>query len=84
MSGLREKPVYVLPDLNGPSGNAFFMMAEVLGLLRKAGYTRGERAMIQDEMMSGGYDNVLDCIFRYCKVVQPTDYVFMERRDVKR
>lgn len=82
---LREKPVYLLPDLKGPQGNAFFMMAEVLGLLRRTGYTPEECALIQSEMMSGDYDHFLDCVFRYCEVyMQVNDFVPIDRKDVIR
>ena len=46
-------------DLSGPDGNAFSLMARADDFLRQLGRRDEFRAMRTD-MMSGGYDNLLD------------------------
>lgn len=83
MSDVREKPIYVLPaDMRGPQGNAFFMMADALGILRRSGYTSEERQVIQNDMMAGDYAHFLDTLFTYFRVVRYTEIEPVERREI--
>jgi hypothetical protein len=90
VSDVREKPIYVLPaNMRGPEGNAFFMMAEALAILRDARsddgrrlYTSEERKLIQNEMMSGDYDHFIDTLFAYFTVVAYTGIEPVERRKI--
>ena len=45
-------------DLQGPKGNAFFLMAQAEDFLRQMGRRDEFRAMRTD-MMSGDYDNLI-------------------------
>jgi len=45
-------------DLQGPDGNAFFLMAQAESWLRQMD-RRDEFSAMRTEMMSGGYNNLL-------------------------
>ena len=46
-------------DLQGPQGNAFSLMARADDFLRQLG-RRDECRAMRTDLMSGGYDNLLD------------------------
>ncbi|MFM2010512.1 MAG: hypothetical protein RLZZ479_903 [Bacteroidota bacterium] len=50
-------------DLNGPMGNAFYILGRVKSLGRSFGYSPEQVKEIQEKMMSGDYDHLLE-VFR--------------------
>ncbi len=49
-------------DLNGPQGNAFFLLGTASNLGKQLGL---DKAKIQSEMMSGDYENLIKVFDKY-------------------
>lgn len=56
-------------ELVGNSGNAFFIIGNILKHLRKAGVSEEEMDQFKDEAQSGDYDNVLQTAMRWVTVL---------------
>ena len=61
----RKKPHV---QLLGLDGNAFAIMGRVRDAMRECGWTNAEIAESTDEMMSGGYDNLIITACNLCEV----------------
>lgn len=57
---IKYPDIEVVLDLNGPDGNAFFILAKVRDELRKAGASKEERQQFLSEAQSGNYQNLLE------------------------
>lgn len=47
-------------DLNGPNGNAFYIMGLAKNLSSQLGYSKSEQTDLINEMKSGNYKNLLN------------------------
>lgn len=71
-----DKPVFVMPDLKGPCGNAYWLLGEAQRVMKAAGYSETARTSFHDEATSGDYDHLLATILNWFVVVAPkTEYV---------
>jgi len=61
-------------DLTGPDGNAFSLMARAVDLGKQLGFNAHDCAVIQEEMTSGDYENLVSVFDKYFG-----DYVILER-----
>lgn len=81
MTGEVDKcPILVLPD---PGANTL----EILSLCKRtgqnAGWTREMLQSLQDDMLGGDRDNVMDVVFTYFTVLTPQkQYVALDRAEV--
>ena len=64
------KPATTKPtvELIGRDGNAFAIMGECRKAARKAGWTDEQWKLVQTEMTSGDYDNLLVVVEKYFEV----------------
>ena len=60
--------IYPLPDLKGPKGNAFVLLAEAESLMRQNGISDDIRGDFKAEATSGDYENVLATIQKWFTV----------------
>ncbi len=58
----RSGPIVI--DLTGPDGNAFALIGYAARLSDQLGWSRERFSMLQDEMMSGDYENLLQVFDR--------------------
>lgn len=70
---IREKttPKEIIIDLSGPDGNAFVLMGKARGYAKQLGL---DGDLIQEEMMSGDYENLIRVFDRHFG-----DYIILER-----
>ena len=61
-------------DLTGPDGNAFALMAYAQRLAKQLGIDNHTIKVIQNKMMSGDYENLLQVFDKYFG-----DFVILER-----
>jgi len=55
----QPKPEIVI-DLTGPQGNVFFLLGAADRLGKQIGYTLEEREILNHEMKSGDYENLIN------------------------
>lgn len=63
-------------DLDGPEGNAFFLLAKVKSFGRQLGLSKDEQKTISEEMRSGNYKHLLEVFDKHFG-----DYVTMVTSD---
>jgi hypothetical protein len=70
---IREKTTQkeIIIDLSGPDGNAFVLMGKARGYAKQLGL---DGDLIQEEMMSGDYENLIRVFDRHFG-----DYIILER-----
>ena len=52
-------------DLTGPDGNAFSLMARAVDLGKQLGFNAHDCAVVQEEMTSGDYENLISVFDKY-------------------
>lgn len=68
--------VFVMPDLKGPGGNAYWLLGEASSALKKAGYDKELREQFHAEATSSDYEHLLATIMAWFVVVTArTEYV---------
>jgi len=50
---------WIIIDLTGSQGNAFFLLGQAQTLARQLGYTEEQREALLDDMRSGDYENLI-------------------------
>lgn len=61
--------VFLIPDIKGPDGNAFALLARAGNALKDAGYEEETRDEFRDEATSGDYEHLLKTIMTWFIVV---------------
>lgn len=70
---------YPLPNLKGPGGNAFALLAEAENLMGSAGVSDATKTKFLVEAKSGDYQHLLNTIREWFTIVVPvTEYVPLE------
>ena len=63
---IREKQIREnIIDLTGPDGNAFSLMARAVDLGKQLGFNAHDCAVVQEEMTSGDYENLISVFDKY-------------------
>jgi hypothetical protein len=76
------KPRFVLPDLKGPGGNAFVILADAIAAMKRSRYPESRITAVKRKMMEDDYDHLLDVLFEEFEVVRVSEYVRVRREDV--
>ena len=72
----RTDAIFVMPDLKGQGGNAYFLLGDAKRSLKEAGVPLEERERFYKQATSGDYENLLETIMEWFTVVVPkTQYV---------
>lgn len=75
-----DKPIFVMPDLTGPQGNALFLLGTARRLLKEAGYPKEALDSFSAEARSGDYEHLLATIRNWFRVARAV-YVLEEEED---
>lgn len=74
----RTDAVFVMPDLKGPDGNAFVLLAQARMRLRDAGVPKDDQEWFYKQATSGDYETLLATILEWFHVAVPkTEYVLI-------
>lgn len=65
-----DKPAFVMPDLTGEQGNAFYLIGAGCRLLKQAGHDQTFVDGFREECMSGDYKHLLATLLTYFNVVE--------------
>lgn len=77
-----ERPIFVMPDLKGPGGNAFWLLGQAGTKLKEEGYSKTQREEFHAEATSGDYEHLLATIYKWFRVaVTRTEYVVINEED---
>jgi hypothetical protein len=63
--------VYLLPDLKGPHGNAFWLLGEAKRLMKEAGIPADTQTMFSKEAKEGDYTQLLRTIHEWFTLSEP-------------
>jgi hypothetical protein len=77
---MTDKPVFVMPDLTGPQGNAFVLLGQAKQLMKDAGYPEEAMRSFHAEATSGDYDHLLATIRNWFRVAR-VRYVLEEEEE---
>jgi hypothetical protein len=64
MAFKKGRPGKIVVDLTGPDGNAFALMGIMKNILLNCCYTREEINNIQEEMVAGNYEQLVEIFER--------------------
>lgn len=74
-----DKPIFVMPNLKGPEGNAFNLLGKAQVAFKEHGSPQALRNSFSEEAMSGDYNHLLNTILLFFNVVQQAPhYVVVE------
>ena len=65
----KTEAVFLMPDLKGPDGNAFALLARASNSLKDSGYGKETRDEFRTEATSGNYEHLLETIMTWFIVV---------------
>ena len=65
MAILEKTPKKQVIDLTGPQGNAFFLLGTANNLCKQLDLSDDAKEKISNEMMSGGYENLIKTFDKY-------------------